>query len=354
MPYIIGLTITFAAMMFAPLIMGYISLDRKHDHTLPIRQENTKNPRYFSQAFKALVEAALQKYAGQGTVYLSRDENLCFAKDIPVNIEQFDCLVVAEDPFRSNNVQFFSKEIYAKSGASIGPDCVVRAIASNAMLIFKEGCSVIRWADAEEGLYAQRGCNLGISASSASIIMLSIDCSFNRLFAPEIYVSADLSKAKPVSSLSRLVNTNRPMAPNTSASLELDSVAPDDVVDCSIISRAGLSLYESCTVYGDVKSNKDICIQKGVTVTGNVFAEGNVVIEEDVYIGGVVFSQESVFLGPRCEVGRYGVTKSIVARESVILCEGSTVYGYVHCERGGCTVSEDEFPDMIVHAKRRS
>ena len=354
MPYIIGLTITFVAMMFAPLIMGYISLDRRHDHALPIRQDNTKNPRYFSMAFKALVEAALQKYEGKGTVYLSKDENLSFAKDIPIGPEQFDSLVVAEEPFRNNDIKYFSKEIYAKRGASIGPNCVVRAIASNAVLIFRENCTVIRWADAEDGLYALAGCNLGISASSASIIMLNVDCSFTRLFAPEIYVSADFSKVKPVSSLSRLVNSNKQTTRNTSTSMALDSVAPDDVVDCSIISGAGLSLYEGCTVYGDVKSNKDIRIQKGVTITGNVFAEGNIIIEEAVYIGGVVFTQESVFLGPRCEVGRYGVTKSVVARESIILCEGSTVYGYVHCERGGQTVSEDDFPGMIVKAEKRS
>jgi len=341
-------------MMFAPLVMGYLTLDRKHDHTLPIRQDNTKNPRYFSKAFKALVEAALLKYEGKGTVYLSKDENLCFAKDIPVNIEQFDSLVVAEEAFHSNGIQYFSKEIYAKRGASIGPNCVVRAIASNAVLIFKEGCSVIRWADAEEGLYALRDCNLGVSASSASIIMLNLDCSFTRLFAHEIYVCADFSKVKPLSSLSRLVTANKQTTRNTSTSVELESVSPDEVLDCSIVSKAGLSLYEGCTVLGDVKSNKGIRIQKGVSITGNVFAEGNVVIEEDAYIGGAIFTQESVFLGPRCEVGRYGVTKSIVARESVILCEGSTVYGYIHCERGGCTVSEDEFPDMIVHAKKHS
>lgn len=177
-------------MMLAPLIMGYISIDKKHNLALPIRQDNIKNPRYFSRAFKALVEAALQKYAGQGTVYLSRDENLCFARDIPAGIEQFDSLVVADEPFLSKGIQHFSKEIYAKCGATIGPDCAVRAIASNTILIFKEDCSVIRWADAEEGLYAMPGCDLGISASSANIIMLQPGCSFKRLFAPEIHVTS--------------------------------------------------------------------------------------------------------------------------------------------------------------------
>lgn len=348
MPYIIGLTVTFVAMMFAPLIMGYISIDRSHDHALPIRQDNAKNPRYFSMAFKVLVEAALQKYAGQGTVYLSKDENLSFAKDIPAGIEQFDSLVVAEAPFRSKNIQYFSKEIYAKRGASIGPNCVVRAIASNAMLIFKEDCTVIRWADAEEGLYALSGCNLGISASSASIIMLNINCSFNRLFAPEIHVATDFSKVKPGDSLSRLIGANKQIIRNTDISKQLSSVSPDEIVDCSVISVGELSLYEGCTVYGDIKSNKSVRIQKGVRITGNVFAEGNIIVDEDVYIGGVMFSQENILLGPRCQVGRYGATKSIVARETIVLCEGSTVYGYVHCERGGCTVYEDEFPDIIV------
>ena len=92
-------------MMLAPLIMGYISIDKKHNLALPIRQDNIKNPRYFSRAFKALVEAALQKYAGQGTVYLSRDENLCFARDIPAGIEQFDSLVVAFSTFRRKSMQ---------------------------------------------------------------------------------------------------------------------------------------------------------------------------------------------------------------------------------------------------------
>lgn len=55
--------------------------------------------------------------------------------------------------------------------------------------------------------------------------------------------------------------------------MELKSVAPDEVVDYSVISRGELALYEGCTVYGDIKGNKDVHIQKGVTITGNVFAK---------------------------------------------------------------------------------
>lgn len=348
MAYIIVLSAVFGVMLLAPLVLGYFSIDRGVDNALVIRQNNIRDARYFSRAFTKLIEKALGKYSGQGTIYLSKEEELAFAEDVPGGSPEWNTLVVAHQPFDSAGVGFFTKEIYAKQGARIGPNCDVRAIASGRQLVLEENCRVLRWADAEEELCARQGCDLGISASSGQSITLDVGCRFDRLYAPEVLVAGGFSEREADHNPARLLATGRKTKKSTEQRFDVSSVGANTEIYNTIISKSGIRIGESATVYGDVKSAKGIHIQRGAAVIGNVFAEGDIVIEEDVYIGGVVFTQESVFVGARSEIGRYGVIKSLVAREEIVLCNGAAVFGYVHCERGGRTVNEEDFADIIA------
>lgn len=347
MAFAIILSVVFVVMLLAPLMMGYFAIDRSEDSTLIIRRDNIRDPRYFSRAFGKLVENALAAYNGEGTIHLSREEPLTFAEDIPAGADQFDTLVVAQQTFSSGEVRQFSKEIYARHDASLQAGCKVRAIASGQRLVMEENCGVLRWVDAETGLYARSGCDLGISASSGSCITLDVGCSFDRLYAPEIIVEHDFQTGEVDQGLLRLLSTQRPTGKSAQVRFNVRSVGAGAVMDNTLITRHNLCIDENAVVYGDVKGGKNIRIRSGAIISGNVFADGDIVVEDNVYIGGVVFSQESVFLGTDSVVGRFGAIKSLIAREEIVLCNGSAVFGYIHCERGGRTVDEREFAEVI-------
>jgi cytoskeletal protein CcmA (bactofilin family) len=347
MIYVVFLTVIFLMMMLSLLLMSLYSIQRDGGGALGIRKENARDPRYFSTAFSRMIEKALQNYDGQGSVRLSKEEALSFAENLPSHADRWETLVVARQPFQSNGIGFFSKEIYAYEDAVMEQGCGMRAIASEKRLLLEQGCRVVRWADAEAGIYAKRDCDLGISATSGDSITLDIGCRFNRLFAPEIRVRPDAQEEATEHSLGRLFVSGQETKRNQTIRYGLKTVGAGTKQICSMVTQSNLLIGKDAHIYGDVKSNKNIRIQSGVVITGNVFADQNIVIEQGVYIGGVVFTQESLFVGAHSEIGRYGVTKSLVAREEIVLCEGATVHGYIHCERGGRTVDWETFRELI-------
>jgi cytoskeletal protein CcmA (bactofilin family) len=347
MIYVVLLTIIFLIMMLSLLLMSLYSIQRNGGGALGIQKENARDPRYFSTAFSKIIGKALQNYDGQGSVHLSKEEDVSFAENVPPHADRWETLVVAREPFQSNGVGFFSKEIYSYEDAVMKRGCGMRAIASEKRLLLEQGCRVVRWADAEAGIYAKRDCDLGVSATSGDSITLDIGCRFNRLFAPEIHVQPGAQKETTEHLPSKLFVSGQETKRNQTIRHGLKMVGAGTKQICSIITQSNLLIEKDAYIYGDVKSNKNIRIQSGAVVTGNVFADQNIVIEQGVYIGGVVFTQESLFVGANSKIGRYGVTKSLVAREEIVLCEGATIYGYIHCERGGRTVDWETFKGLI-------
>jgi len=344
-------TAVFVIMGAAFLVIGFFSIDHTKDTVLGVRQHNARDPRYFSHAFTTLIDEAMRGYSGQGTIHLSKDEELAFAENIPFDATQFDTLVVAQQPFTSKEVRSFTKEVYAHQDATIGPNCSVRAIASNKQLIFKEDSQVVRWADAETGVITEHGCDLGISTTSGGPIILDMGCRFHRLYAPKVCVRGD--RPSPPGDIDRpllqLMSAGQLDRVNQEIQHEVTLVAANCETYASIITQSNLVIDERARVFGDVKSTKRIHIKKGAAIVGNVFADGDIVIEDGVYIGGVVFTQESVFVGSCSEIGRVGVTKSLVARDKIVLCGGVVVYGYIHCEHGGYTVTDARFTTIVKH-----
>jgi predicted acyltransferase (DUF342 family) len=336
------LIVVFLAMMFAPLSIGFLSLNRAKDNRLIIRSENRKDHRYFAQSFNTMLERAISRAPGETVIRLSKDETLLQAESIPPNAKVISSIVLAASDFYTNGIQQFDKEICAQRNAFIGPNCMLRAIAVKGDLVFEANCKVIRWADAQGKIVVKTGTTLGMSCSSLQEISLETGCAFRRLYAPAISVTrADGRAAKDSLPLAK-ENEHQ----HAEWLHDVRMIKDYSSIRTTIIAQKSLRIGSYATILGDIRSERKLYIGEGTVIAGNVFCDGYVVLESGVHIKGVVFSQGSIYCGPDCRVGGNGSMKSLVAKENIVLGEGFAVNGYVHCERIGRTASTKEFSKL--------
>ncbi|MDO5112127.1 MAG: hypothetical protein Q4E65_07465 [Clostridia bacterium] len=330
---LVVLTLIFLVLLLFPFLLARVSLDTDKVHSLVVKNNNLRNPRYFSQAFIALMERGLSTYDGSGMIRLSKAETLL---EPPILADEVDALVYAKRDFAPARAQTFAKEIYCKGDARLPAGTALRAIACLGTLTLEEGCTLARWADAEREVAIAAGCALGISVSSGQLLRLAPGCAFRRLYAAEIVVGS-------------APDVLNPPAPPLCKDILRNPKEIEDLerVEGSIVTMHDLVVGEYAVINGSVKSRGRIHVKKGAHILYNLIADGDLVLEDGVFIGGVVFSQRYVYLGPSCQIGRKGRIKSAVAKCGVTLAEGCRVYGYVSGELECASVEADAYYTLI-------
>jgi cytoskeletal protein CcmA (bactofilin family) len=343
------LATVFLLMMCAPLLMGILSLDKGSDNKLSIRSDNRRNPRYFAQSFGTMVEGAVREGSGAANIMLSKQEQLMLAETIPPSLRRVDVVVLASECFSVGDGRRFAKEIYARQDITFGKDCIARAVMAAGDLAFSQNCKVVRWADAQGCVSASAGTTLGMSCSSLQRISLEPGCAFRRLYAPEICVTSTVEQVlpQPLGLLPGLLSECSAGKRYTEWLFNVREIKGGSIVRNTIVTRKNLRIGKYATVLGDIRSDRSLHIGCGSVITGNIFSDGYVVLEQGVWVQGVVFTQQSVYCGPQCRVGKDGSIKSLIAKETIALGEGSVINGYVHCERIGRTVSHKEFAKLL-------
>jgi cytoskeletal protein CcmA (bactofilin family) len=345
----IMLATVFLLMMCAPLLMGILSLEKGSDNKLSIRSDNRKNPRYFAQSFGAMMEGAVREGFGAANIMLSKQEQVMLAEAIPPSLHRVDAVVLASECFSAGDGRRFAKEIYARQDITFGNDCIARAVMAAGNLVFSQNCKVVRWADAQGYVSARAGTTLGMSCSSLQRISLEPGCAFRRLYAPEIRVTSTTEHALPQSPgfLPSLLSEHSDGRHYTEWLSNVREIKSGSVVRNTIVTRKNLRIGKYVTVFGDIRSDRSLHIGCGSVITGNIFSDGHVVLEQGVWVQGVIFTQQSIYCGPQCRVGKDGSIKSLIAKETIALGEGSVINGYVHCERIGHTASRKELAKLI-------
>ncbi|MDO4477460.1 MAG: polymer-forming cytoskeletal protein [Lachnospiraceae bacterium] len=334
MTLIIILTIVFLVILLLPFLLASASIGKNRDLKLKIRSDNARDPRYFAKSFTAMMEKALETYDGSGTIQLSRPNKLATA---PFPDEPIDGIALIDGDYAADRQQVFREEVFVRGDAAFAPQSSLRAVAGLDDVVLNQDSEIIRWIDARNHLIIRKGCDLGISATSAHFLSIDVDCRFCRLYAPIITVGAE---TEPTFML--------PKAPPKKEGeiARVDKVEIEEVIETDLITHHSLVIEFNGVVLGSVKSRGDIRVCDGAVIMGNLVADGTIVLEDNVYVGGTVFSQESVYVGRNCQVGKPYEMKSLVAQDNVILCAGACIFGYVTCERGGMTVTYDEFINM--------
>lgn len=332
--------IIFITMLAFPIGIG-LSIKKFESKPLFIQQSNIKDPRYFAVSFREIFSKGWNKYDGSGCVKLSQLEKVIEVdqNEIPPNNVCNSIVYARSDiDFTPNKGIHFEKEIYAKGNAFLYDIPELRAIACDKNLLLGIDTNVIRWADAEGFLIVHEDCNLGISTSSASKLFIGRNCTFKRLYAPEIYLGIEnVNLHKFVYST---FSDKKKVLINQNIIRDIEYVNDDNtdenkVFYNTIITKRNITVLANFEVQGHITSHKNVKIESNAIVHGNIFAEGNVFIGSNARVLGVVFSQENIHMDPDAVVGQPGKTKSIVARGDIIIENNCRVYGYIGTEGNG-------------------
>lgn len=339
MIYFVVLVIIFVIILILPFLLSMLFNANASTKPLVIHSDNVKDPRYFSKSFcKKMDEALAAREPGANTITLSHEEPFLWNNGAPVKNEHLSMLVVEAGPRFSTEHSTFDKEIYARGDAYLGEDTELRAIASLGHLSLARGVRVQRWADGQKGCQVGDDCDLGMSLSGDGPIVMGDGCRFHRVFAPMIHIGSDFPES---SLLSGQRDMREPVVKDILFNAK--NLSEDEVLDSTVITERDFLVREGAIVHGDIKSNGNIRIMSNSLVSGGVFADGSIVIEENVRVQGDVFSQEQIVVGTGAVIGIRGRVKSLIARKSIYLCEGATVYGYIGSEDESLTIDRDSY-----------
>lgn len=333
----------FVVMLLAPVVGGYVAYRVSSADVLFINATKVKDPRYFAKSFEKIILNAFDGYDGSGALELSRKAEAFFlaADGLP---EECDRLVVSlDDVFDTGRTKSFEREILVCGNAIVREGCEMRALRAMGTACLGEGVLVDRWVDAEGTLCALDGCDLGISATSASRLVIGGGCRFHRLYAPRIDVGCRLDDAfdpepiwrSPFVSKNVIWNKSSLGTGDCDERYDDENALDEGVVVGTVITPSNLKVLEGIVVAGHVRSHGSVRLCDGAVVFGNVFAESNVMIGDGCRVLGTVFSQEDVYVGDGSVVGVAGQLRSIIARGRIVFHGQARVHGYVSTEGGG-------------------
>lgn len=359
----------FAIMLVFPLVGSYLSHRFSEIDVLPIDERRTKDPRYFSTSFQAIMDRALDARERDGTLMLSKRERVTFAtRELPSQ-EYHDVVIAQGDRLSVEGGTRLWRELLAAHDAVLHEAVQARAVCARGNLALGGGSQIERWVDAEETLTVYDDCDLGVSASSAQHLMIGRNCRFTRLYAPVIDVSSYVDDVMPRTSLAHRPfvapeirwggfsidhgdgdnaqpdDTQADSAQTGGAQARDDTSAPcadAGVVNRTIVTPHNVDVLDGVFLAGSVRSHGAVRLCDKAVVCGNVFAEGDVTIGRGCRVLGSVFSQESVSVDDGVELGTPGQLRSVVAREHVRFYGRARVYGYVDAGRGGSICLDED------------
>lgn len=329
------LLISLITMFLLPIVTS--ALSNEHDEEiLEINQDNTKDPRYFSNSFKRKFLTAYRQYEATGEFVMSRKEDL----HVETVIHHSEALTSDKMLYLKENCTYaahstFNKEIYAERSICIGNNTTVRGIAAEEQVITGERLNVIRWIDGDQMVRIGDYSNLGQSVSSGELVVVGRQTSFRRLFAPRLFFGHDQEMRIHVELPSVIVNSN--------IVRDCHIILPDGDTNSyefegTIVTDKDVKVTNGMIIKGAISTQGNIMIESNCIVHGNMFAEKNIFIGKSSKIYGTIFSQENITLSDEVEVGVQGKIKSIVARETITIGTNVNVYGYISCEKGGKTL----------------
>lgn len=338
MIYIIISIVVFAIMILFPIVSSLIVLKNTKGEALPIQQYRTKDPRYFGKSFAEMFEQKWLKHGNSNTITLSQKDKVIEAdKTTKYNKACKDIIYAENNEFNPPTDIQFEKEIFTRQNASLIGTKQVRGIYGKKDILMGSGIQVLRWADAEGTMTFQDNCDLGVSASSASKMIIGENCTFKRLYAPIIFIGH--KKGKP---LNPKLDNKKIDIKDVKAEIirdikyvDEDLAGKNKTLPNTIITKYDISVLDGITVEGDIRSHKSIRIGDNAVIYGNIFAEEDIYMGENVRVYGHVFTQEDFISERGTIVGQNGKIKSIVARGNASFDNDCLVYGYVSAEATG-------------------
>lgn len=324
----------FLFLLLFPFVPGWLEIKRcRDDESLYINADYTKNPRYFAQSFREILKNKGVNFTDLDTekeIFLSKKE-IIECCDTKVKQEKiFHQIAVLNNEAITQSGSVFQKEVLAFSNLVLSGNTSLRAAACYKDCYLLEGVKVLRWIDADNDLFINDNCDLGISASAGGQMNLGKSCVFHRLYAQAIYIGVQ-SAVKPqiMEACSYKKNIYRYE--------EVQNILEQKVIPGSIVFKGDLELKPGTIVQGSIKAEGKLTLNDGVQVAGNIFGEEDMVFSKNIMVLGSVFTQGKLQAGSDCVFGALGAISSVIARKGMVLGLGNIIYGYVSTEGKGVT-----------------
>jgi predicted acyltransferase (DUF342 family) len=309
------------------------------EDVLRINHNNTKDPRFFSMSFREKFYKILKTYDGGDYIHFTKDEKIINA-DNNYQFDDHECdhmVIALVTDLLIKQGSILLKEVYAKKNAVVGSQSVLRAIACDQNLTILSETRIIRWADAIGICRIGNQCDLGLSSSSGKQLIIGKQCTFQRLFSPEIVLGVDSNSYLETTGKTETVEI---AIINNEIFRDIDVIDDtntneEKVFDGTIITKHNLRVFNGFIVQGDIRSHQSVVVEDNCIIHGNIYAE------EDIYIGynsriyGILFTQENIIVNDGAEIGIAGKIKSVVARGDITFGKNCKVFGYIGTERLG-------------------
>jgi predicted acyltransferase (DUF342 family) len=324
----------FLALLFVPFLPGLIELRQRRDVApLSIQSDNTKDPRHFGRAFRALLERHVPDHEGllplKTEIELRRTESLEVHEEVSVGPGETSSSILVSTGNATIGREARVGEIYATGDARVKEAARIRGLACDGSLIMEPGCVVDRWIDSEGNASVGSGCDLGVSASAGGRLKLASGCRFQRLWG--LPISTGRARSDAVDQTSE-----GPLLQDAVVWADRWLSFPDgSVIKSDVITHGDVRVGAGSVVKGSIKAHGDITLARGVTVEGNVVSRRSVHVERGARVHGNIFAERDLFIGLNARIGRKQSYKSAYSSGRMTLSRGAMVYGRLFAEGGG-------------------
>ncbi len=223
----------------------------------------------------------------------------------------------------------FEQELISKENLTLSSGCHAKAIKAERKLTLGSKCCISRWVDAENSLHIGKSTHLNI-ASSLSSIYMEKEVTFSRLYGHPIITSSMLAYKKDL----LFVYEEDPEEANIEKVLlyiqdTTYEIKENDTITQSIVLSGKLVMGAGAKILGDIKANDNVLIGDNCIVNGNIIAEGNITIGKNCFVSGNIFSRKNITVNSYTQVGTEKHTRSIVAKNKILLQAHVAVFNYI-------------------------
>ena len=337
-----GLIIIGLAIPFMPALRTMMrgeprstAMDQDIDAPGRIASFRTTLAEQFTGLLKLVREEPIRGGNENGHPYLLLGYNHHLGESLPPGARRLRSLVLAAGHLDIPGELICDREIFAEGRINIGHNAIVKAVLSHRDIAIGPRARVTRWVRSDRRLDVAEGASLKGLASAGIELAIARRTRFEHLDAPRIVfgrqadspvqssLADDFARYTPPSRHGEQLGNGRNL-----------SVPPGHTVKGDLIVSGKLHIGEGCRVFGQLRADKGITIERDVVIEGSVYADGPISTGSDCVISGPIVSRSTLNLGPGCQVGK-PEAPSTLAAETLLISESCVAYGTARASRRG-------------------
>lgn len=258
--------------------------------------------------------------------------------------------LIAEKNLMLPDKYYFTREVYAIGNIQSGIDNHFRALFSEANVLLRARCEVMRWVHARRLHIGPDAALYGRASADEEIHFLGAG-RFERLNAPRIYfgevnqrscadvarASAERERCSAIDAIAALVDQRVDEA-RVIASGDL-TLPANSVLQGDLVVRGKLRIGAGALVNGSIKAYRGIQMEAGVTVHGAVVSAGRIVCGIHAVIDGPVISERAILIGHDSQIGSADSPTSVSAPVIKMYAHNTVAYGTLWARVRGVAVN---------------